>query len=77
MNVAHVPMVFRGVTCSYCDKPIRLTSPFVKREMSVKHNEVKMPELSSRVFSKRCRYCLKEEIYDLDQIVDFPLNESA
>jgi hypothetical protein len=77
MNVAHVPMVFRGVICRFCDKPIRLTSPFVKGEMSVKHDDAKLPELTSRVFSKRCRYCLKETVYSLDQIVDFHLKDST
>ena len=77
MNVAHVSTVFRGVTCRYCAKPIRLTSPFIKREMSIKLNDARVQDLSSRVFVKRCRHCLKEAIYSLDQIVDFPLKESA
>jgi hypothetical protein len=70
MNAAHVPMVFRGIACRYCAKPMSLTSPFLKREMSIKHDE-KVHELSSRVFVKRCRNCLKEAIYNLDQIIDF------
>jgi hypothetical protein len=77
MNVAHVSMVFRGVTCTYCAKAIRLTSPFIKREMSIKNDEARVQELSSRVFIKRCRSCLKEAIYNLDQITDFSLTESA
>ena len=77
MNVAPVPMVFRGVTCRYCSKPIRLTSPFIKREMMIRHDDVRVQELSSRVFAKRCRNCLKEAIYNLDQISDFQLKDSA
>jgi hypothetical protein len=77
MNVANAPMVFRGVTCRYCAKPIRLTSPFIKREMTIKHNDARLQELSSRVFAKRCRNCLKEAIYNLDQITDFPLKDSV
>jgi hypothetical protein len=77
MNAARALIVFRGVTCRYCATPIRLTSPFVKREMSIKHDDVKLPELSSRVFAQRCRNCLKEAIYSLDQIADFPLPDSA
>src|SRR5262249_12965476 len=77
MNVAHVPMVFRGVTCRYCDKPIGLTSPFIRREMAIKHDDAKVQELSSRVFAKRCRSCFKEGIYDLDQITDFQFKDSA
>ena len=77
MNVAHVPMVFRAVTCRFCGKPIRLASPFIKREMSIKHADSRVQEMSSRVFVKRCRSCLKEAIYNLNQIIDFPLNESV
>ena len=75
MNAAHVPMVFRGITCRYCAKPIRLTSPFIKREMTIKHDDARVQELSSRVFAKRCRNCLKEAIYSLDQITDFLLKD--
>jgi len=77
MNVAHVHTVFRGVPCRYCAKPIRLTSPFIKRELSIKQDEAGDQQLSSRVFAKRCRDCLKEAIYNLDQIVDFPVKDSV
>jgi hypothetical protein len=73
MNGAHVHAVFRGIICRYCAKPIRLTSPFIKREMSIKHDDSRVQELSSKVFAKRCRNCLKEAIYNLDQIADFPV----
>jgi len=77
MNVAHLHTVFRGVPCRYCAKPIRLTSPFIKRELSIKQDEAGDQQLSSRVFAKRCRDCLKEAIYNLDQIVDFPVKDSV
>jgi len=77
MNAAHVPMVFRGITCRYCAKPIRLTSPFIKREMSIAHDDARVQELSSRVFTKRCKNCLKGSIYNLDQIIDFPVKDSV
>jgi hypothetical protein len=77
MNAAHGPMVFRGLTCRYCAKPIRLTSPFIKKEMTIEYDDVRVQELSSRVFAKRCRNCLKEGIYTLDQIADFKLNDST
>ena len=76
MNVAHVHVAFRGVICRYCDRPIRLTSPFIKREMEIKHDDTKIEQLRSRVFLKRCRNCLKEGIYSLDQIGDYPTAES-
>ena len=75
MNVAHVHAVFRGVVCKYCNRPIRLTSPFIEREMAIKHDDTKMDQLRSRVFLKRCTNCLKESIYSLDQISDFPIRE--
>jgi hypothetical protein len=65
MKVAHVHAVFRGVVCRYCEKPIRLTSPFIKREMAIKHDDTKMEHLRSRVFLKRCRNCPQEGIYSL------------
>ena len=74
MNAAHVHAVFRGVVCRYCDRPIRLTSPFIKREMAIK-NDTKSEQLRSRVFLKRCRNCFKEGVYNLDQIGEFPVNE--
>ena len=77
MNVANVHSVFRGVVWKYCDKPIRLTSLFVKREMAIKHDDTKNQELSSSVFLKRCRNCFKEGIYNLDQIAEFPVTESG
>jgi len=76
MNVAHVHAVFRGVVCKHCDRPIRLTSEFIKREMAIKHDDTKIEQLRSRVFLKRCTNCLKESVYSLDQTGDFPIKES-
>ena len=76
MNVAYVYAVFRGVVCRYCDRPIRLTSPFIKQEMAIQHDHTKIEKLRSSVFLKRCRNCLKEGIYSLDQIGEFPIKES-
>jgi hypothetical protein len=77
MNAAHVHSVFRGVVCKYCGRPIRLTSPFIKREMAIKNDDTKIEQLRSRVFLKRCRNCLKESLYDLDQISEFSMNEAG
>lgn len=74
MNVAHVHSVFRAVVCKYCNRPIHLTSPFIKREMAIKNG---VEQLRSRVFLKRCRNCLKEGLYDLDQIGEFSMSESG
>jgi hypothetical protein len=76
MNAAHVHAIFRGVVCSYCDRPLPITSPFIKREMAIKHDDTKIEQLRSRVFLKRCRNCLQEGIYSLDQIGEFPIKKS-
>lgn len=75
MNVAHVHSVFRGVLCKYCGRPIPLTSPFIKREMAIKNDDTKIEQLRSRVFLKRCKNCLNESLYDLNQIAEFSVKE--
>jgi hypothetical protein len=77
MNVAHVHSVFRGVICRYCGRPMRLSSLFIKREMAIKHDDTKIELLHSKVFPKRCRNCLKEGLYNLEQIGEFPTNDSG
>ena len=62
----------RGVSCKRCGKPIRLSASFLKREEAVRQDESRQ-KLSSKVFSARCRRCPMESIYELSQIVDFPL----
>jgi hypothetical protein len=43
--------------------------------MAIKNDATKIEQLRSRVFLKRCRNCLKEGLYDLDQIGEFSMNE--
>jgi hypothetical protein len=72
MHAAAIHAKARGVYCRYCDKPIRLSASFIKREIAIKQNEPNFTqELSSSVFSARCRGCHEEAIYTLSQIVDF------
>ena len=44
---------------------------------AIKNDGARAQELSSRVFAKSCRNCLKEAIYNLDQITDFQLKDSV
>lgn len=73
MHAATTRAKCRGIYCRYCGKPIRLSASFIKRERAIKQNEPSFTqELSSSVFSARCRGCHEEAIYTLSQIVDFP-----
>ena len=67
----------RCVYCRSCGKAIRLSASFIKREIAIKQNEqTSIQEFSSRVFPARCRSCHEEAIYTLNQILDFPEEDS-
>jgi hypothetical protein len=69
---------FRGISCRYCGRPIRLPASILKREHSFKQNEPNpTQEWRSKVFPHRCNKCRVEAIYSLDEIVDFEDNEPA
>jgi hypothetical protein len=76
MYAAAIHANFRGVSCRYCGKPIRLSESFIKRATAIKQDEPEN-ELRSRVFPARCRQCHWEAIYALGQIVEFPAEESG
>jgi len=72
MSAAPVQPTFRGVSCRFCQKPIRLSASFIQREITI--NQVGSgldQELCSRVFAMRCRGCHGEAIYALGHIADF------
>ena len=72
MNAAHIQPTFRGVSCRFCQKPIRLSASFIQREITIKQAGSGLgQELCSRVFAMRCRACQGEAIYALGHIVDF------
>ena len=68
-----VPQVTnRGVFCSFCGKPIRLSVTFIRRESAIQRNGSSVQaQLSSKVFPARCRACNQETIYFLAQVTDF------
>jgi hypothetical protein len=77
MQAASVHESFRGVSCRYCGKPVRLSATFLKRESKIKETEPSSTqELHSKVFPARCRRCHGEAIYSLSQIADFPAGVS-
>ena len=72
MNVAHIQPTFRGVSCRFCRKPIRLSATFIQREITINQAGSSLgQELCSRVFAMRCRACRGEAIYALGHIVNF------
>jgi hypothetical protein len=63
---------FRGMSCRYCNRPIRLPASILKRECLFKQSEPNPTlEWCSKVFPHRCSKCGVEAIYSLDEIVDF------
>jgi hypothetical protein len=60
-----------GVSCKFCGKPIRLSKSFLKRKAAINW-DAGAQELTTRVFSARCRCCHHEAIYEMDQIGNLP-----
>lgn len=62
----------RGVFCFYCGQPVCLPKSIVDRADSIRNQESDSTHyLLSRVFLLRCRSCIREAVYTLDQIIDF------
>jgi hypothetical protein len=77
MHAALVRSEFRGVTCRYCDKPIKLSESFIVRQTSIRRgDDSSRQQLYSRVFAVRCRSCHGEAIYSVGQIAEFPESPS-
>jgi hypothetical protein len=71
MQAVAMREVVRGVYCRNCGKPLRLSPSLIQREATIRLSLPEaMPELKSRVFSARCRECLGESVYTLNQVVD-------
>jgi hypothetical protein len=70
MAAATSPIMFRGVACRYCGKPIRLSASLLKRATPDDANE--QGGLASKVFSARCRRCHNEGVFTLADIQGFP-----
>jgi len=67
---------FRGVHCSRCGKPVRVSTVIANREKDSLPRADDSQHLVSRVFVLRCRGCEGESVYSVNQIgaysVDMP-----
>jgi hypothetical protein len=64
---------FRGVHCSRCGKPVRVSTVIANRETNTPPRADDSQHLVSRVFVLRCRACEGESVYSVysvNQIVD-------
>lgn len=59
---------FRGVSCFYCAKPVRIPELVARRETTALLEEQQYL-LASKAFALRCHACQKESVYTTDQIV--------
>jgi hypothetical protein len=64
--------VYRGVLCFYCGKPMQLSEKIIGRANAIKNQDsTSTRHLMSRVFLLRCRSCVREAVYTIDQVNDF------
>jgi hypothetical protein len=69
MNQHAVQQSYRGVRCMSCRQPIPLPSFLIDTDSRIRSKQA--DELSTRVFSLRCRACEREKPYRTSDIVDF------
>jgi len=63
--------LYQGIRCFYCGKPVHLPEKIIRRANSIRHQESNPTEnLLSRVFLLRCRSCVREAVYTIDQVVN-------
>jgi len=74
--IAALSNTFRGVHCSRCGKPVRVSTVIANRETDSPPRADNSQHLVSRVFVLRCRACEGESVYSVNQIrahsVDMP-----
>ena len=63
----------RVIICFYCGKPVHPPTNILRRASSIRDEESNSTEhLLSRVFLLRCRSCVREAVYTIDQVIDGP-----
>jgi hypothetical protein len=63
----------RIILCVYCGKPVQPPKNILRRAKAVHNVEPNSTEhLLSRVFRLRCRWCVREAVYTIDQVIDGP-----
>jgi hypothetical protein len=68
--MAALSNTFRGVHCSRCGKPVRVSTVIANRETNSPPRADDSQHLGSKVFVLRCRACEGESVYSVNQIVD-------
>jgi hypothetical protein len=63
----------RVILCFYCGKPVSPPKYILRRASSTssEHSD-SIEHLFSRVFLLRCRSCVREAVYTIDQVIDSP-----
>jgi len=68
---------FQGAYCRNCGRPIRMSIAMVNRQAASNSTGTDQnPHFITKVFPARCRSCLKESLYILDEIEDISEQES-
>lgn len=62
---------YRVILCSHSGKPVHLPKNIIRRANSIRNEESNSTQhLLSRVFLLRCRSCVREAVYTIDQVID-------
>jgi hypothetical protein len=73
MRPETISPLHQSALCSYCDKPVHLPENIIGRHNAIKKQESSSTQhLLSRVFVLRCRTCVREAVYTIDQVIDCP-----
>lgn len=61
------------IVCFYCCKPVHPPNNILRRASSIRNaHSDSIEHLLSRVFLLRCRSCVREAVYTIDQVIDGP-----
>jgi hypothetical protein len=61
---------YEGPCCVYCGKPLHPSKNIIRRANAIREQESNSTaHLMSRVFLLRCRSCVRETVYTIDQFV--------
>jgi len=71
---------YRGVLCRHCGKAVRVPGIVLRKDTECRGNHDAADShfhLVSKVFVLRCRFCEREGIYTMSQILDCTGSHSA
>jgi hypothetical protein len=73
MRPETINSIYRGMRCFYCGKPVHIPQNIIDRSLAIRIQESSSTQhLMSRVFLLRCRSCVREAVYTIDQVFDSP-----